>query len=296
MTVTLQTDGTFRMTVTAASPAASLAMDFIAGKLGIEPARVAEQMATLPAVLAEALPDRDARRMAAMLSLMGVSVRLDPVLSFTPAEDRAAVALHLVEGADRAAAEARLQRVLGDAADPARLDLAGGLLLPGLADMATEDRRRTLRALQRTPGIRVSLSDPATAVCDLFAPRTPALWAEVSRLGLARCRFSGAAAAGVNLATGRVLLGRAGPGALLIDRAFQRYDLMFQAAPGMAPADVADFLATRPGVDRRSLCDGAPLRLDADLSRAAAQRFVADYAAIGIEVRPALRGRLPESR
>lgn len=294
MAATLQSEETFRVTVTAASPAAPLAIEFIAGKLGIEPARVAEQLACLPVTLVGAIPDREARRMAAMLSLMGIRVRLDPALSPAPrAGDPADMALHLVEGADRAAAEAALRRVLGPEVPLARLDQPGGLVLAGLP---VGERDRIRRALKRKSGLRISLSDPETAIHDLFAPRSPRLWSEVARLGLGSCRFSGAAAAGVNLATGRALLGRAGAGAMLIDRAFQRFDLLLQATSGLAAADVAAFLGTRPGVDRRALGAAPHPRLDVDLSRDTALRFIADYAAIGIEVRARLRGHLPESR
>jgi hypothetical protein len=294
MSATLRTDETFRVTVTAASPAAPLAILFIAGKLGIEPARVAEQLVSLPAVLAEALPDQDARRMAAMLSLMGVQVRLDPALSIAaPPPDLAEMALQLAEGADRVAVVTRLQRVLGPDAELAGLDQAGGLVLAG---MRPDERRQIARALRRAAGLRITVSDPDTAVYDLFARRTPRLASAVSQLGLAACRFSGAVATGVNRATGRVLLGRAGPGALLIDRAFQRFDLVLHAAPGLMPADLAAFLETRPGVDLKSPDGTTGARLDADLSRESAIGFAADYAAIGIEVRARLRGRVPETR
>jgi hypothetical protein len=294
MTATLHTDETFRITVTAASPAAPLASAFIAGKLGIEPARVAEQLACLPAVLAEAVPDQDARRMAAMLSLMGVQVRLDPALSFaTASPDLADLALAPAEGADPGALAARLQRVLGDAADPVRLDRPGGLVL---AQLGAEARQRILRALRRVAGLHITVSDPATAEFDLFAPRSIKLCAELARLGLGPCRFSGAAAGAVNLGTGRVLLGVAGPDAMLIDRAFQRFDLHFRAAPGLAQREISAFLETRPGVDRTALRASAAPRIDADLSRAAALGFVADYAAIGIEVQARLRGRPQQSR
>lgn len=305
MTATLYSQETFRVTVTAASPAASLAILFIAGKLGIEPSRAAEQLASLPAVLSEALPDHEARRMATMLSLLGLQVRLDPASSFgPPTQDFADVALHLAEGADRAGVVARLAEVLGrgidgavpDAGLGAGLDRAGGLVLP---DLAAEERDRISRALKRETGLRITCSDPATAVYDLFVPRSPRLSGVVTRLGLSPCRFSGGAAGGINRATGTVLLGLAGPGAVLIDRAFQRFDLRLQAAPGLAHADVAAFLETRAGVNRGPLrgagADPQP-RLDADLSRRAAERFVADYAAIGLEVTARLRGALPESR
>jgi hypothetical protein len=294
MTATLHTDETFRITVTAASPAAPLASEFIAGKLGIEPARVAEQLVCLPAVLADALPDQDARRMAAMLSLLGIQVRLDPALSSAPASpDLADLALHPAEGADLGALAAWLERALGDALDPAQLDRPGGLVL---ARLGADERHRITRALKHVARLHITVSDPATAQFDLFATRSPRLCAELSRLGLGPCEFSAAAAGAVNHATGRVLLAAAGADALLIDRAFQRFDLYFRAAPGLAARDISAFLETRPDVDRAALRAGAAPRIDADLSRDAALGFVADYAAIGIDVRARLRGRLPQSR
>jgi hypothetical protein len=297
MTETLKTRAMFRITVTAASPAAPLAIPFIAGKLGIEPARVAAQLASLPAVLAEALPDREARDLATMLSLIGLPVRLDPALSDRPvAAEAVDMAIHLAEGADRTAAVAALARVLGGAADPAALDRASGLVLTGLA---AAEQARIGRALTAAGGLRVTVSARSSAVYDLFAPRSPRLCAEISRLGLGRCRLSGALAGALNLTTARRLLALAGPAAVLIDRAFQRHDLWLQAAPGLSRAELLAFLETRPGADRtllRRTATGHALRLDADLARPMAARFIEDYAAIGIDARARMRGRLAESR
>ena len=299
MTAALQSEETFRIIVTAAAPMATRVFPSVARHLGIEPDQAADRLLRLPVVLAETVAAADARRIAVILGLFGLKVHLDPV---APGDGPAAmdprldISVQLAEGAEPAAALARIALVLGEAVDRAALERPGGLVLTG---RAPAERQRLLRALKRIGGLRLAASAPDTALFDLFAPRAPRLLAEVSRLGLAPCRFSGAVAGGINLATGRVLLKRAGPGALLLDRSFQRFDLRLRAAPGLAPAELSAFLDTRPGADHAALRGGAAAaapRVEADLTRSAAERFVADYAEIGLDVAPKLRGALPESR
>jgi hypothetical protein len=294
MTATLQTQESFRITATAASPSVDLAIGSVASLLGIGPRQAADRLASFPSVLAHQVPGPRARQLSAMLTLLGLRVQLDPVLSRGAAlHGLADIALHPAAGADCDALARRLQAVLGPLPClRARLEVPGGVVL---ADMTAEAGLDLRKALRRQKGLWITQSDPETAVFDLFSPRSPRLGGLVSRLGLVPCRFSGAAAGAMNLTTGRIVRQAAGPGALLLDRAFQRFDLILQAAPHQSPAELSDFLSTRPAtaglspVDRRRL----PLRVDSDLPRRAAEQFIADYAIMGLEVAAVLRGHLP---
>jgi hypothetical protein len=293
MTATLQTQESFRITATAASPAVDLAIGSVASLLGIGPRQAADRLASLPSVLAHEVPGPRARQMSAMLTLLGLRVRLDPVLSRKAAVQAGTdFALHPADGADCAVLARLIEAVLGPQSDlRARLEGPGGLVLSGLTAAEATDLRKALR---HHKGLWMAASDPETAVFDLFAPRTPRLCAAVSRLGLAPCRFSGATAGAMNLATARIVRQEAGPGALLVDRAFQRFDLILRAAPHHAPAELADYLATRPATAPLSAGERMrlPLRIDADLPRRAAGQFIADYAMMGLDVTARLRGML----
>ncbi len=295
MTPILDDSATFRIHVTAAAPAAPLAILSIASILGIEPQQAADRLASLPTVLADSVAPPVARRLSALLTALGMQVRLDPTLS--PMQQPTAVlsdvavqakARPTAEQASRLAAAVMLpeDEVL------ARLRCVEGLVL---RDRAASQIEALRRALRRERGLRVIVSPQTTDICDAFrrdgAPRPVT---EIVRLGLGPCRLTGAIASGMNRATAACLLRRTGETLLVLDRAFQRFDLYLVAAHGMDEHDLERFLASRPttGVDRAI---GGNRRLDGDLSRKAALQFIADYAAIGLDVRANLRISDPQN-
>lgn len=286
MTHTLDDVSPVRIHVTAAAPAAPLAILSIAGILGIEPQQAADRLASLPTVLAENVHPPVARRLSVLLRAIGMEVRLDPALSPETGAGVLDASLRTHETPD-AALVGKLARHLGRDTDgiAGALLQPGGLVLPGLGPDKVEALRRFVR---RQPALRLALSAAPTATYDAFRiGETPAPTAEITRLGLGACRLTGAIAAEMNGATAACLARRTGGRLLILDRAFQRFDLRLEAVSGTAGADVERFLASRPtariGKDGRRL-------LDADLPRRAALQFLADYGAIGVHVRLVLRG------
>jgi hypothetical protein len=292
MTQTLQTSQTFRIHVIAASPAAPLAILSIASILGIEPQQAADRLASLPTVLADAVAGPEARRLSAVLMAFGFRVRLDPTSSSRPdvaaAEATRDVALQAIGCAGSEAPAARLSMLVDLPPEVVHAGLAQphGLVIEGVPVTQAEALCRVFR---RDRTIRVLLSDPAVAIFDGFAvPESVVSTDELRRLGLARCRFSGAVASGMNSATARHLERRAKGSILVLNRDFQRFDLVLTSVPNVPDSDVAGFLASRFGF---GVGDAAVAqRVETDLPRRMAEQFATDYAAIGIEVRACLRG------
>jgi hypothetical protein len=289
MTPILDDSATFRIHVTAAAPAAPLAILSIASILGIEPQQAADRLASLPTVLAEGVAPPVARRLSALLTALGMRVRLDPTLSPIP-QPTAMLSDIAVQAKVQPTAE-QTRRLAAAVLLPEdevlnRLRCPGGLLL---RDRTAAEIEALRHALRRERSLRVIVSAQPTAVCDAFrragAPRP---LAEIVRLGLGPCRLTGAIASGMNRATAACLLRRTGDSLMVLDRAFQRFDLYLVAAHGMEDQELERFLASRPtkGV---ALAAGGIRWLDRDLSRKTGLQFIADYAAIGLEVRARLR-------
>jgi hypothetical protein len=286
MDPTLQGAQTFRIHVTAAAPAARLAILSIAGILGIEPQQAADRLASLPTVLADGVAPPVARRLSAVLTTFGMQVRLDPTLSTPIAPSGLEVALQPTAGLQPAMIS-RVARLV--ALEPeviaAGMTRPGGLVLRGLG----EERVKALRdGLRRDPGLRVLQSATSGATFDAWRrPGVPVPVSDLVRLGLGRDRVTGAVAAGMNAQTALHLGRRLGTQLLILNRDFQRFDLRLVEAPGMDPAELERFLAGRLGRVRRG---GEAGFIDRDLSHRAMRQFRKDYAAIGIVVEAELRG------
>ncbi len=295
MTATLTNSVAFRIHVTAAAPAAPLAILSIASVLGIEPQQAADRMASLPTVLAEDVAPPVARRLSALLMALGHQVRLDPALSPVSADlaEPVDLAVQASGTVDQGTVE-RLGRVLERHPDDVRngLWLPGGLILKG---QTAERAVRLRRALRRERSLRLVVSAAPTAVYDAFErPGVPAPTAELKRLGLAPCPLTGAVGTGLNGPTAAFLARRMEGRLVILDRAFQRFDLYLRKTRGVEPADLERFLAARPTA-RKAQAPCAPRLVDADLSYRAALQFAADYALIGLDVDLSLRGSRQET-
>ncbi len=288
MTQMLDDFSPVRIHVTAAAPAAPLAILSIAGILGIEPQQAADRLATLPTVLADNVHPPVARRLSALLTAIGLQVRLDPALSTETRSPKLDLSLQLSAPPTAGLVEALSRRLGLDAASvgPA-LAQPGGLVLPDQPSDRIDELRRFVR---RHPSLRLALSAAPTAVYDAFRRAdTAAPTAELARLGLAACPLTGAVGAEMNRATAACLARQTGDRLRIVDRAFQRFDLYLETGADAACADVEAFLASRPTARHAPSRDGLRL-LDADLPRRTALQFQSDYAAIGVQVRLVLRG------
>jgi hypothetical protein len=288
MTSTLHSHETFRIHVTAAAPAARLAILSIAGILGIEPQQAADRLASLPTVLADDVAPPVARRLSAVLAALGMQVRLDPTLSLPMAQASVDVALQPTAGFGPASATRVAQLVaLEPSAVAAEMARPGGLVLRGMSEAEAETLRRGLR---RDAGVRLLQSAGPSAIYDAWRrPGEPVPVSELIRLGLGGEPATGAVATGLNASTARHLARRLGRYLLIVNRDFQRFDLRLVGSPGVDPADLRSFLAGRAGGGSLRPA-GDPGLIDRDLSHGAMRQFAADYAAIGLVVRAELRG------
>jgi len=284
MPAVVQTQEMQRLSLVAVSGNDPLAAGVLAVHLGLDRTDAVALLARCPSVLAEALPIEGAIRLAAMLSALGVAVRMDTSTGM-PTPLPVAIALQPTL-APQLVAE-RLETVLGRPVDAVLRDLVtpGGLVLTMPADEAKALRR----SLRREPGLRVIISQPETALYDLFVAQAhPAgLSTLLHRLGLGRCRSTGAIAAALDQHTAALVVERfGGAGVFALNRDFQRFDLFVTGAGGVPPAQVADFLATRcpqPRARLQALSSATPVQIESGLTHAAARQFEADYAAIGLD-------------
>jgi hypothetical protein len=158
-----------------------------------------------------------------------------------------------------------------------------GLVLPLLSASAAEVLVRRLRRVRQ---VSVMQSRSSDAICDVFAAtgRQPGLAAHLRLLGYSEDPLTGALAAGLDRHVAGHLARRF-PQVRVIDRLFQRFDVMLTQINGTVGADIADFLTGRTGLGRDHfdlVSPTRPLRLETGLLRAVALRFRQDYAAIGL--------------
>lgn len=282
----------YRVNVIEASPLASSSILSIAGSLGVDPQVASKRLSVLPTVLAENVLAAEARRMSALLTAFGFRVRLDPVSPVSqlviPEGQRRDMAIQSVAVSGGRVMTDRLARMLGQSEDELEAGLAGpeGLVLRDLEDAQIVALREALRS---RPNLRMVLSDPLKALYDAFATERTVPVAELSRLGLARCAVSGAVATGMNYTTAQHLARRAEHRLSIFNRDFLRFDLYLASATGPGTKELVGFLETRSrplGLDASS----GRHKVDCDLPFDVAGQFIADYQAIGLEVRARLRG------
>lgn len=281
-----------RLTGTLRAPV--LAHSAIAATLGLSPTEAARRIES--GQLADGLSASRATRLQTVLSVLGLPVRIDN----GAVEQRTDLSAQLSVWADGPRVAARLARILR--LDPADVTVAlaqpGGLVFPDLPPAAAD---RVGALLRRTRGLVVLASDTATARHDIHLGR-PLTQGEADRLsetlrliGTEADLLTGAVAMNLSRRHRDLLLARLPDlGLLAIDRSFQRFDLLLTGTTGWVTRELADFLTTRthqPRARFETISPAAPLTLDLALTLPVARQFCADYAAIGLFVRPILSGR-----
>jgi hypothetical protein len=285
----------YRLRLSAPCPHAGGLAPVLARHLGLCSDEITARMQAGTGVLCDSLDLPRVRRLLPFLRALGLSVRAEKEGSGTL--NLALLPMPDVLPEDLAP---RLAPVLelSAAATVQRLGVPGGLVLTGLTPA---DRDRLVAILRPLRGIRCVTSDPETARYGLFATSAPAataplgaVGADLRRLGLGRCGVSGALAQDLDRASGNWLMRRhPGQGLMLIDTAFQRFDLFLTGASNMSHNELADFLAPRLGIERTRLAGlsrAAPLRLEVALPLATLRQFATDYAAIGLATAARLVG------
>lgn len=282
--------------LTESPPSPSAMADALAPVLGTPSADLLRRIDGGPGPLAHDVSPQTARRVAALAAVLNLPLRV----RVPQGGVRTDLSAQLSLWADGRRVAARVAKVLQlDEEDvAARLSRPGGLIFSGL-DAETADRIGTL--LRRTRGLVVTLSDPETAIADLFLtrPLSPGehtrLTVCLGRVGARPDALTGAVASGLRQALRDHVLARLPDlGLLSVDRRFQRFDLHLTGTTGWVTRDLADFLVARtqqPRARFEALSPSTPVPLDMGLKHSLARQFCGDYAAIGLFVRPVLSGR-----
>lgn len=293
MTTNLSSSSRLRLVLVSTGPNAHLAAGVLARHLGETPEAALARLSQAPSVLAEAIDPDLARNLADLLRSFGLRVRLDALQGPAATVD---LSIQLAMPVRMARTIRIVAEQTGLAAEDValRLDRPGGVILTGLS-RAEVDRMRV--RLDRVPSLNIIESDPASAVYDVFLPDDhpdEALADRLRMMGAEPDPITNAIAAGLDRALCDHLQRRVpDAGMLVLDRAFQRYDLYLARATGWVTQDLADFLVARTGLPRSRfevLSERLPLRIELGLPHAAARQFRADYASIGLHTFLVLAG------
>lgn len=293
MSTNLSSSSCLRLVLVATGPSARLAAGTLATHLGLTPSAALARLGEAPSVLAEAVEAAVARKLADLMRSFGLRVRLDPVSGGTSETDLSIQVLVPV----------RMQRTVRLVAETTgfdetvvahRLALPGGVVVTGLS---RAEVARYHAVLGRLPNLTLIESDPSSAMYDVFlsgGSGTEALTDRLRLMGAEADPITGAVAAGLDRNLCDHLTGRVGEaGLLVLDRAFQRYDMYLTRATGWVTNDLADFLVARTGLPRSRfevLSERTPLRIECGLTHASARQFRADYASIGLHTLVVLSG------
>lgn len=299
MTTATGTGKRLSVILTASRGRHDLAAPLLADHLGIPRQDALMRLSRVPSLIASDLPVDQAERLVALLGVFGLSAEVGG-----QAARLVDLSLQLAVWADAAKVARHLSKVLTQPIEDLERDLArrGGLILGGLDRAAAN--ALSLR-LAPVSGLLTIQSDQATALYDihltrpLSAQEQARLDATRSLLGTGADPLTEAVASGLDRRNRDFIVSRlADLDLLTLDRAFQRFDLLLTGATGWTTTALADFLVARtqrPRAAFEQLSPDRPLSLDRGLKLAVARQFCADYASIGLLVRPVLssRGRNP---
>jgi len=247
-------------------------------------------------IVADNLQADDAVRLRSILSAAGLAATVADARS----PSRKSLSIQLSVWADSARVVRRLAKVLDR--DPA--EVAARIVRPGglvFTDLAPAEHARLSALAGRVRGTVLCTSDPDTALFDIYATRkldhaeTQLLDSTLDMAGCRQDNLTGAIAAGLTVdLCNRILSRLPGMGLRCIDQSFARFDLLLTGTSGWVTRDLCDFLAARtqqPRARFQSLSPASPVKLDLGLTARVARQFCADYAAIGLFVRPVLSTR-----
>jgi len=288
MTTVLSIPDPVRLILLAPAPAPRLAVALLCRNLAITPDQALHRLGQTAGPLACGLRRSEASRLAALLSVLGLRVRLER-------DDLPAAAGPLVDLSLQPAAGiplAALARCLADLLDRsdgtllADLQRPGGVIVPRCPAGQVERIRRGTR---RIKGLLIAQVCPDQALHDLFARPgarlSGGLMRHLALLGLRPCPFNAALASGVDRRTRDHVTARFGDAVFGLEQSFQRLDLYVSGSGGLSALELSDFLATR-----RSMGCGpagqppfAPQQIETGLSHADARQFQRDYDTIGLQ-------------
>lgn len=303
-----QSDRFLRLSLVSPCSCISLAAPTLSLHLGITRNEAIARLSIASGTLSDRLEVVRAKRLASLLALLGVAVRLDTSRPEEPLRGPLNLLFDLsiqpVETCSIAQLAEAILRVLpsglwGGAA-PNSLLLQHSLSGPSgliLEDKTSAQINQMRRRLGKIKGLRLSASNKATAIYDIFQdPRfpgsfSPDMASALRCLGLAPCSLTGAVAARVDVNTRDHVLKRfSSRGLFSFNHDFQKFDLFLIGVQNLSPRELADFLVIRSDLPRALLEQlPRPLKIESGLTRASALAFQSDYAALGLETRARLR-------
>lgn len=303
-----QSNRFFRLSLVSPCAPISLAAPTLARHLGISKCEAVTRLSMPSGTLSDRIENERARRLANLLTSLGVAVRLEP------SQQRHAVSQQLkslfdfslqpIESNDVDCLAAALKKALpSDLLPPFSLRFDGvreNLAGPGgliLEDLTSDRINQIRRRLRRISGLRLVTSNKSTALYDIIHdPRISSvlskdITARLKYLGLAPCSLTGAVASRVDMKTRDHVMKRfEGFGLTALNQDFQRFDLFLMGTEGIPSRELADFLMIRSDIPRHVLERMQyPLRIETGLTRANALAFQSDYAALGLETCARLR-------
>jgi peptidoglycan hydrolase-like protein with peptidoglycan-binding domain len=292
----LSSGNTVQISLLSTTGVEHLAATMLADHLMISHTAACGKLAQAPSVLIDGIDAAAGARLHRILLALGLKVAIGDGAT---KKDRLDLSVQLAYRYFASSVMAEVSQILGETTESLSRAFAqpGGFILAGLA---RETAMRMRDALCRVKGVIVSVSDPDTAVYDLYTrdgitrEATQPLLTHLQRIGLWADPVTGALATGLTAFTRNHILARfADRQILVLDRAFQRFDVVLTGMTGWLTADLADFLVSRTALPRarfEALSPARPLCIERGLTYAGARQFHADYESIGVHTRLRLSG------
>ena len=237
-------------------------------------------------------PQNSAKAAIRLLATLGVRVATVPV-GGKALPELFDLCLHLTDLRAAGFVEQNL-RDLGLWGAPDRPDFSG----PGglqICNVSEDLARRALLTLSAAAGVDVISCPQNDALYDLFvtsSQKRSDLRPQLRHLAEMGCHAAHPWPA-IAVDLDRQMLAHfetrfANHGLVCVNQAFQRYDLVLTGIGDVSIRDFVDFLTVRghtPSVAFDAVMNDKGLKIEYALSRKAAERFVADYTMIGLQVR-----------
>jgi hypothetical protein len=236
------------------------------------------------------LDRQDAHAALPLMSSLGLRVAIQPCESLPP-DEVCDVSIRISERKYAKKLIVTLGRLIGlSGLEPASFCGPEGLVI---GSMTLAKAERLGAALRKLNGVSAALSDHQTARYDLFAE---AELSEEDIMAVSRhLRLLGSSAGGMGDALGNGLDRRVldmvlnkfpDLGLFGANQLFQRHELLIIGKGTLSQQEFVDFLVTRQiaqSVPTAQLLRTLPLRVESFLTRSAANQFLADYTAIGMQ-------------
>ena len=290
MTLSHLVEEDVQLSLLSATGHAGLAAELLTNRFGLSPEYAYSVVDQGYGLLIARLDRRSARAALPMLNALGLSVAIQPCESLPP-DEFCDVSIRITDGKYARKLIVTLERLIGlTGLEATSFCGPEGYVIGSLSPAKAEWLCAALRKLN---GVLVVMSEHQTARYDLFAE---AELTEQESIAVRRhLRLLGCNCGGMGDALGcgldrrvleRVLDKFPDLGLFGANQLFQRYELLIIGKGTLTQQEFVDFLMTRQiaqTVPAQRLLRSLPLRVEAFLTRTAANQFLADYTAIGMQ-------------